>query len=155
MGGAEQAGVAIQYAGLKNFEAWFRPRRAVTELAVLTRASACDDFPCSVVAQRLAGTRDNFQSFAAYRPEHVGFIFTAIKHARTIKGHIPDVCRADGRRRRGPVPVVEHVDEWVTLGQGGQFGSQAEQAAKFAAIGHAPNVQAETRYTVHGCDEIQ
>ena len=43
----------------------------------------------------------------------------------------------------------------MSLGQGGQFALQTEQAAQFAAIGHAPIVLAETLFTVHGCDEIQ
>ncbi len=46
--------------------------------------------------------------------------------------------------RRGPVPAVEHIDERVALGQGRQFGLQAEQTAQFAAIGQAPVVLAGT-----------
>jgi hypothetical protein len=39
--------------------------------------------------------------------------------------------------------------------QGRQFGLQTEQAAQFAAIGHAPITLAELLFEIHGRDEIQ
>ena len=43
----------------------------------------------------------------------------------------------------------------MPLRQGRQSGLQAEQAAQFAAIGHAPVALAETLFAVHRRDEIQ
>ncbi|MDP1858275.1 MAG: hypothetical protein Q8K82_06380 [Gemmatimonadaceae bacterium] len=82
-------------------------------------------------------------------------ILAAVEHACAIERHVLGVRRADGRRLRGPVQAVEHIDARVPLGQGRQLGVQSEQTAQFAAIGHAPNALAEMLFAVHGRDEVQ
>ncbi len=119
------------------------------------RAGAGNDFACDVIAQVLAGARNHIQTFAAYRPKHEGLIIAAVKHARAVECYVPRVRRADGRRGRAPIPAIEHIDERVSLGQGRQFGLQAEQTAQFAAIGHAPVALAETLFAIHVRDEIR
>ena len=67
----------------------------------------------------------------------------------------PDPIRFEQAGGGRPVPAVEHLDERMLLRQRRQSGLQAEQAAQFAAIGHAPIALAETLFAIHDCDEIQ